>query len=31
MADAHIIKVMNPLQYMTQTSTSQHWRIRHGA
>ena len=31
MADAHIIKMMNPLRYMTQTSTSQHWRIRHGA
>lgn len=32
-ADAHTVKLMNPMAYLDDntTSTARHWRIRHGA
>jgi hypothetical protein len=31
LADAHIIKLMNPLNYVGKAATAKYWRIRHGA
>lgn len=31
MADAKIIKMLNPLPYIGEADTAKHWRIRHGA